>query len=307
MARRCKIFFSISWILPCFGICNLSLTSCVNEPYTPPEPPITPTDQQYLDFIDARSFSIAALGNTTAGTVWVRGTGWIVNRVDTTLNDYSYWLATNWHVIDGFNSLTSAQYRYADDSINIGSWNSYSSFSSFVPEAWQNFTTDDNKSTAIDFYVAKVNFGSPTGGYKTKLDNLNTYWNNNSHHINAFRQNYQSTSPTDKKYIAGYPVAGDNPYASYEEHVIMDSSAINLSHTFPETEDVKTDTSPQYRFPEKPPNWMDHGASGSMILDMDYHVCGVYWGGWVLQGSENFLPCASIMWFNTTNYVSNYL
>jgi hypothetical protein len=49
---------------------------------------------------------------------------------------------------------------------------------------------------------------------------------------------------------------------------------------------------------------MSGGASGSMIIDKDKNVCGIYWGGWQYQGDsgkllDKFAPCASI--FNSTD------
>jgi hypothetical protein len=38
---------------------------------------------------------------------------------------------------------------------------------------------------------------------------------------------------------------------------------------------------------------MNHGASGSPIVNANYEICGIYWGGWT--SSSWFDPYASII------------
>jgi hypothetical protein len=49
-------------------------------------------------------------------------------------------------------------------------------------------------------------------------------------------------------------------------------------------------------------NWMSGGASGSMVLDENYKICGIYWGGW--NTGNTFTPYASIFDSNYKNFIS---
>jgi hypothetical protein len=39
--------------------------------------------------------------------------------------------------------------------------------------------------------------------------------------------------------------------------------------------------------------WMNHGASGSAIINKNYDIVAIYWGGWYDEDDNWFIPGAS--------------
>jgi V8-like Glu-specific endopeptidase len=50
---------------------------------------------------------------------------------------------------------------------------------------------------------------------------------------------------------------------------------------------------------------MKAGASGSMVVNAKEEICGIYWGGFLMETSSNndFLPCASIFNSSVKNFI----
>lgn len=186
------------------------------------------TEQE--QYISNRTFSILARDGTYA----CAGTGWIISdATKQDANDYCYWMATNWHVIHGFDIYLSGNitYKYADSSVanmnGIIPYNNYVNFSKFEIEDKSKFVYEDPESTqffipCIDLYVVKVDFGNPTGAIKTKLDNLNKFQVEHNY-INKFASDNADTRLKNKA-IGGYPKKGSRTDGGkWEAHTITAS------------------------------------------------------------------------------------
>ncbi|XQP55645.1 MAG: DUF31 family putative serine protease [Mycoplasmoidaceae bacterium] len=319
---------------------SVSLIGCGGLP-TPPDPPAPETIET---FIQDRTFSLMASNwftetpeSITAKVFSCYGTGWIID--DATIdnpNDYVYYVATNWHVIRGMDTIRTTYqdwyyqgktYSYGDitlasDSSKCLSFNDYEYFKAgkFEYQDLTNFlyppTTDTN---GIDFYVAKCDFGTqPTKTIKAKFDRLNTQRKNKGY-INQFASIDDEGIIEAKKYIGGYPykevstaVRGgqwefheiDPGKFSYKEKGYGPHWIDNEAYGY-------KDISPQYRTDYNyGTDWMTGGASGSMLLTEDFKICAIYWGGEV-DSSESptwFRPRFSILKNNTdTDFISQWV
>ncbi|MBQ0045439.1 MAG: hypothetical protein KBS35_00930, partial [Mycoplasma sp.] len=207
---------SLKW-LSVLSVIPLSLTSvsfCLVSCGKKPQP--TPVPEDISEFIYNRTFSLQAL-NVSKGLCW--GTGWIIDDAtpDQT-NDYQYYIATNWHVIHGFDKLigeaTTVHYQYADMSLKDESepfidYSHYINFKSYTQLPLKNYMYQDEESSeffkkCIDLYVCKVDFGNPTSSIRTKLDTLNSERAEKGY-INKFVDGSTNEIQKKNKYIGGFP------------------------------------------------------------------------------------------------------
>lgn len=274
---------------------------------------------EYDQFISDRTFSICATGNKEGRAYWVRGTAWIINKKNSVSN-YEYYIATNWHVELGFEDINASPLTisYCDSNYltYYGQSNDYTKFHS-ISRYGDDCTYDGDKKHAIDMYIYDADFGNANDlkpKYKNKLDRINEYYLQHENHINNFITGYEKST----YYIGGYPVGSKNDApAKWEVHEINDSQSIayndsEWSHAIDGEEHPQNpqiiDISPQYIFPGTKTNWMSSGASGSMIINKDKDICGIYWGGWQYQDNkgkplDKFAPCASIFNSSVKNFV----
>jgi hypothetical protein len=113
--------------------------------------------------------------------------------------------------------VQATTFGYADSKSPDGITN-YSAFNSFVYEQPNNFCYEiDNLSKAIDFYVAKVDFGSnPSAGTKTKLDAINTYYATHNNHVNTFHKDFvQDININNPLFIGGFPAGINDTKPNY--------------------------------------------------------------------------------------------
>ncbi|MDR2461872.1 MAG: DUF31 family protein [Mycoplasmataceae bacterium] len=273
---------------------------------------ITISDEEVYDYIYDRTFSIGSFANFG----WTKGTGWILNKTDSN-EKYEYWLATNWHVKCGFDSLNGTK-KY---SFNRGTdgVKEYYSFSNFIWEQETNFMKNNNPLNAIDFFVAKVNFGDlQPSETKDKLDFLNVCYEQNSN-INLFEQIDDLSTNLGDEYICGYPSANyNNKVAHWEEHKLNErqifSDQSEVTHWINDSNSI-LDASLQYVFQPNYPNWwLSGGASGSMVVALNnektlIYIRAIYWGLFEDTISRTFFS-TSILWSSYNggyNYIANYL
>lgn len=325
--KAIKLITSLSLPILALSSLTFSLTAC-NEPDEPqpgpqPEPEITETPEEYIYH---RSFSIRILTVDKDGEYYYIhnycfGTGWLLD--DLTPNDhtdYKYYLATNWHVTQGIiNVYYDTPYYgwtigYADSSnsartdkiINIDLYPGFGE-NNFEIMDDDNFLFPGTTDEGIDFHICKVDFAGVEGENKEKLDFINNFYAKN-HYINKYSLSTMDTIKNKKLYIGGFPFKyatdGDFGGGKWEFHEMDGNEFLYMEKGgYPHGIDGTSisDTSAQYIYsPNMGDQWMTGGASGSMLINENYEVCGIYWGGWGTDDPVTFHPTFSL--FNTPDY-----
>ncbi len=315
-----SLFSSI--LLPytlCFVSCN---------PVQPEPEPEPTTEETAKEYIFHRTFSIMAIGEKIdqpgwASVVW--GTAWVISDVTKDINDdYEYWIATNWHVIDGQNQVcaetkpgTFGYYYGCSDSSEGLALTDYQPFSKYEIEDEENFTFDKNLEHAIDFYVVKVNFGKPQGQPKANLDYLNFYNNEKGYITKTFQVDNEKEYLDVESYVAGYPVNSNNK-AVWKYNELFDNYLTHWPKDIPGNiheivEDKVYDVAPTYNFANDyhvPLDWLPEGSSGSMLIgkiEGEWQVVAIYWGGIADMWLKQFQPFFSIFNSIDKNFVEPYI
>lgn len=300
------------------------LTSCNNSS-------ISTDIEQY---ISDRSFSLMASGiyrETRTKTDYLSnltfGTGWIIDDSTPSItNDYRYYVATNWHVVHGFDLIPTYEpergyeylgmiYSYADQSStnrvdNIINFDNYSVLENgaYIQMSPNNFVYPNEAKlkqiNCIDFYVCEIDFARVnafSNSIRQKLDRLNEFRKVNGY-INNFVSSDDPNIIAKKKYVAGYPFKEGFDGASGGRWELHDLEPKELSyvekgnpeesHWITDDPDKEQfyycDVSPQYACSvDKGSSWLTGGASGSMLITEDKEVCGIYWGGLSEEGTRN--------------------
>ncbi|MDR0674953.1 MAG: DUF31 family protein [Mycoplasmataceae bacterium] len=278
----------------------------------------------YSGYINDRTVSLMYYPDLSHIT---RGTGWIINKIDDQqTNNYRYWLATNFHVIASLPKTTALFYGSTDDTegSQINYRTGYTSFTDFTID--KNLYSDTTTVTTggitgnpgNDMVVIDVDFGSsPSGTMKAKLDKLNNEWTNSGEtgkrHINTFA-NFNNYQLTGTYRWGGYPVQNcadvnlnNNSYAEWHTDEIFDAqekvggdTSKNYCHGIESNiYGSVVDVSPQiYSDYNKFDSKMGAGASGSMLIDHNKNIVGIYWGG--LSQTSIFYPFFDI--FNNSDF-----
>lgn len=324
-------------------ISNIHLARYIPDPVVP---------ENIKTYIQDRTFSLMAFPVVTDGSKYFYGgyfcygTGWIIDdATPSDYTDYKYYVATNWHVIDGFKTVSdhdfspytyvTTYYAYGDLTSSSNPENIIDSIKDYtlIGSKGENYTEEPDRTTfmytptsenrGIDLYEATINFACskqgtvPSVTIKEKLDKLNQYRKTEGH-ITKFVKGDDPAIIAKTKYVGGYPykegydAEGEAVFGGkWEYHqIVSDLQYIETpwhKHTVGETTSIK-DCSSQYESDlDMPLDWMDGGASGSMLITEDCEVCGIYWGGWETIGEEEFYPSFSI--FNTSgkNFLDKYI
>lgn len=310
-------------------------------------------------FISDRTFSILGVAEIIDDPGYVStvlGTCWVIDDATCSVaNDYCYYVATNWHVTHGNDSLLNNpdeyqnfKYKYGDSSLTnrsdrIIDFRTYKDFKSCERQLDTSFTYSSPTPTTyfkpcIDLHVYKVDFGSPTGKIKTKLDGLNEL-KQSTGKINTFVNGDDTDIMLKNKYVAGYPAKesskcyggkwearklpfdsliycekGSVSWSGYggPGHAIgtpdINQKGVHIS--YPEGTESEPfyyyDISPQYEcLDDKGTDWMTGGASGSMLLTEDLEICGIYWGG--SSTASSFYPFFSLFKTEDKDFISHWL
>lgn len=321
MKRKCLIslFSLVGVITP-----TTFLVSCGGDQ---PDPPV-PTEGAEKYIYD-RTFSVLERGNIYGS--W--GTAWIIDdATPENTNDYTYYIATNWHVIHGMHSVMKSKRDtcYAKGTNPLDPLSGYYAFKSFEEEETSNFSFAPSRiysfESVIDFYVVKANFGDASylsTTIKQNLDELNDYRSEHGH-ITDFADIWTKPKSSENiyTYIGGYPVKQSNK-ATWEYHQIDPNKLESVDKEYIEdgyilahgvdsdTAPTQRDISPQYLAKyDFGSGWMDGGASGSMLItniNNEWKVLGIYWGGWTNEDQTAHFPGFSIFKSKYKNYIENYL
>lgn len=299
------------------------------------------TPENYLNDI---TFSITYRSNSNT---MILGTAWLLSRVGNSGNQY--YMVTNAHVILYGSSNTAKQFGDFDSNLYYWCANNSTEapgsgmfgYAPFISASVQKIASTD--SSGIDLAILKVDFGDFGTTFFNSLSSakalvankakkrLATFNAGNAEmgipasKIKGYKTTFESATRI-KKYIGGYPVADATNQASWEYHEIgwdTGSAILGTSATTPgaypnhfaynPTSSIKhyLDNTNQYRFADQPFSvaWMDHGASGSAVVDEYFNVSAIYWGGYENRDFQLFYPMASIIPVNSAgsnfwNYLS---
>lgn len=322
-------------------ISNIHLARYIPDPVVP---------ENIKTYIQDRTFSLMAFPVITdgfeyySGGYFAYGTGWIIDDATPNItDDYIYHVATNWHVIDGFEEVSQHDFpspflyyktvhAYSDwtcCSNPFGVLDSYEDYTFIDWEEESNYIEEPDESTfmyqpttnkrGIDLYEATINFASvngdvPSTTIKEKLDKLNTFREQKGY-INKFVKGNDPNIIAKTKYIGGYPfkktIYEDLFGGKWECHEIVSNLQYvdkpNRQHTISDESEIK-DYSSQYESNlDMQEDWMSGGASGSMLITEDCEICGIYWGGWQIIGDNEFYPAFSIFNKNDKNFLDKYI
>lgn len=329
--KKFKIITSICLFSATIGLTSATLTGCSCSGSNGADD--TPQSQYIAD----RTFSLLAVNSSYL----VFGTGWIIDK-PANANTYEYWLATNWHVTHGFEQLQNWNLFYADKSKANGegiiSEYNYEKINNFAIEDTNKFLFDDKATDyyipAIDLSIIRVNFGSPRGAIKDKLDRLNNKKNADGY-INKFVFDSQEIR-NKQKYVAGYPMkegswrvrggkwgaktipASNLRYIEYASQIIIGTKGHPIGNPkynqqghkiATGTEDFYYyDVAPQYMaINSYSDEFLGGGASGSMLITEDYEVCGIYWGIYTDATQHNARPSFSLLRTQKKDFLKDYI
>lgn len=291
------------------------------------------SSEDYYDYIAERTLSIGAIGVLSTGNLAgaSSGTMWFYKR----LGQYKYEFITNYHVWDGILSIANSE-DYANSVLAvIGNPKSCNPYTSTYGDYIQASGTIKNQIEAINPITVKV--GTYVDGSDTKdlymdmcaltLDLSLTYNQINStlsgttkgvsqlkseiDYINnhyGIGENIVNIS-TNKVllnqdiYIAGYPWANSEQSSDQRgftyltevktKPVKLDGPSLNkVSGTPYYTYQDECFMEPREVFA------LGGGASGSMAINEDFEVSGIYWGGMSKMSSSVYTFQPSIAFFN---------
>jgi hypothetical protein len=218
----------------------------------------------------------------------------LLSRIGTV--GYTYYLATNYHVIASMRETATLYYAYGNDPI-----------STYVPSGvWKPFTSHNinvlcSEKGGTDLAIIQVNFGgSIDQETQARLNRYNT--SSTAYDTDLLQpgktkilKHYKKAKIYYPKFILGYPVYVTG-FIKKKQHAIVDSQFVSSSkHEITNAAGKRFyDNTNQYLFASSSGgSWMSNGASGSAVLDYEYFVGAIYWGTIQFGGKKTQTPAAS--------------
>lgn len=279
----------------------------------------------YAEYIYDITYSVTFVSGGSGAS----GTCWLLSRIGST--GYQYYMATNDHVTNAMNySSANVYFAYSPSlfsSSNVGIAPYFQASSVSIENKSKFFTS----TYGIDLSIFSVNFGSsPNSGVKQRLDRYNTGGSAYADFLTAgvefedatdenvtknkistaikpgmTRVNTSATTGTISAssafVIGGYPHS-DNGTVQWETHSVLPTELSNTTNSRHQTYENSgdgvggIDSSDQYIFNNDNPyqtGWMDHGASGSILINNNYEAVAIYWGGFETENGSDYYPRAS--------------
>lgn len=253
----------------------------------------------YFNYIEQRSFSLHAND--------ARGTGWIYDKVNDDVNDFKYYMLTNWHVANlmfnsGDDEITDLQYysniSTEQDYVSFATFNMFSYDPDFQPY-FNSLDSTVNQKYIIDSYLLEVDFGSSIDfQLEQSLTSLNQDYCDNGY-VNKYSSTITSFG-AQQYYIAGYP----NGVWDYSTLQFKDATSLNPKYNEYDGGILGSDeyyrSGACYNFKANDAINMLGGSSGSMLINSDYEVIGQYWGqhlemDWKEEGISWYLSGACLL------------
>ena len=280
--------------------------------------------EDYFDYIHDRSFSLLVkFIDDKQDSYYMWGTCWILNKCDKDINSYHYYAATNLHVsYPAFSdqSLTILSYQYSDcKNEEWFSTNEYTEFGendiSVIDEYLTFSNIDEDEATkklnSIDFSILDVTFSNPKVDFKTKLNRINEFYKKNGN-INKFKNEVEDEITS--AYCAGFPMQeklGEYGTRYAYKHFIdlqLKKGGENYYHLIDDNFELR-DISDNYvsQISYANPFTLSGGSSGSMLINNQYEVLGIYWGGWTTPDKKHILPSFSIFHSTEYSFINQYI
>lgn len=265
-------------------------------------------EDEHYSYIQQRSFSCSDIEGR-------QGTCWVVNKVNDDVNDKKYWFATNFHVFpkDTYDRLYLCP--SVDKKIAKGNdryyWPGFKCLE--VKNKFEINAGDIDEKKTIDLTIFQLdindivdNSNYMNKNFSKRFDNLQKYYFDHNKHINSFADDYSQTTEDEPKYIVGYPSVDNFPtyksqkFTGSKPEQYTDKSNLNkISDT------GFYNIGEFYKFDYTQKIILDHGASGSMTIDENYNVCGIYWG---YYSNPGYSCCSDLIVSNSLgyNFIDNY-
>ncbi|MDR2828990.1 MAG: DUF31 family protein [Mycoplasmataceae bacterium] len=282
---------------------------------------VSMTPDEANDFIYQRTFSLRGGG--------YGGTGWLLKHITGESNNYKYYLMTNWHVSNVMPSNISFGYA-TTNAVDTAVTMQYSSL--IAGDAnWNNasYWSEDGILFGVDASLIEVDFTARTttdANLKTRLDALNTYGASGGHNnflFNSF-SNYNDLNISTAFYTGGYPGANWNGdrYPNNLAYWESGSDIINEKWNYfdSKTKNHSIDTNdeifsisnayvtPIYNLPDNGPLYkLGGGASGSMMIDENGNLLGLYWGGFKNTANTQYKCAFETFTWGDHNLFNDYL
>lgn len=288
MKKITKYFFLFCPIT--IYICPLT-SSCSNN---------NALSKDIYSFLYDRTFSISWSKN---GHGWF-GTGWLIKHISGTgLSNYSYDMMTNWHVRlsqEQLNAPVEKRWWFSDSQEFGSNANVMGIFSSFEYSGSACYDIIDGRKLGVDACVATVDFGNSGPKLTKRLDRVNEYADN--HNSFCVQIANSPLKPKDYIWMCGYPLYnwnqdeyvgpkwyGGNDYISEKNsHFQAKTNNHGIDDANPPTIISIADLYelPWHKTKESQPLFnMSGGASGSIVVNKNMEVIGLYWGGYIqIQG-----------------------
>lgn len=290
------------------------------------------SSEDYYDYIAQRTLSIGAIGisdDQLAGAS--SGTMWFYKRLD----EYKYEFITNYHVWDGILSIANDT-SFSDTALavmgNPESCNPYASTygdyiqaSGTIKDQIQTLNpitvkvgtyTDgsDTKDLYMDMCALTLDLSLTYKQIKTTLSGTTKGVSQLQSEINYINNNYvigekivnintNKVSLNQDLYIAGYPWANSEQYPGQRGFTYLTEVKTKL-HELAGPSLNKVSGTPYYTYQDEcfmePEEVfaLGGGASGSMVLNENFEVSGIYWGGMSVVSSGSYLFKPSAAFFN---------
>lgn len=312
---KLKVLFSIS-LLSISSLSLITLTSCKND--------LGDSDEIY-QYIYDRTFSIARVDKNKNAII---GTGWLIKHV----GNYRYEMFTNWHVENSQEAMPNESYYcYGIETQSLKFGGAISDYRQFDVkyDGYAKYYDKSGISLGVDAAIATVDFNNSllTAFLKSRLDSLNAYADLHGSMLVKLASKHLEVG--DNIYIAGYPVknwdgdsnnsagspcwyGGEDIVGDLFEYFQNKKKSHNIDESEPAT---KYSIADEYVLREqetaKPRNNLFHvgaGASGSMALNKDMELVGLYWGGFTDSADKPkyFAPSVESFFSFTSNKSPSY-
>ncbi len=264
---------------------------------------IMPTDEsaiEHLNYINDRSFSMQAYSDE--GFI-SSGTGWIYDKVSTTDNPYDFYIATNFHVWNGFitNGPISYINFYVYDDVTSDIRRSIDSITVSVDDINEVMDADGNPMGQLyedgDGNIAQTDFSLIEVDFSSAID---TKWNqstseivkrfdkfNEMDHVNQFATE-GSLNTGDDLYVLGFPGKTNGPTQTWSKMEYNNSfdSGLKSSGNFRIVDNYYQSGTQCYTSYNESIVQMTSGSSGSMVINGNNEIVGIYWGMWLLPNES---------------------
>lgn len=273
-------------------------------------------DNDIYQFISDRTYSIGFTGSSVgqAGTAWI-----LKDATPENTNDFVYYFATNAHVCEILKTTTNPV------SIEVPTNNSIATYNFFTGQEYtqrkdieceyflknkeninttykETYTIDNDLKKSIDYRIIKLDLSKSIGldlHDGLNIENNLLRVNNYCAQHNGYAIDFATSADFYEQpyYIAGYPYNNMSPeWQGFKiSNITLSGPAQSREIHLNNNSNTKVyDNSPQIILPKvKGQYFLQPGSSGSMLVNKNKKLLGIYWGGY--EQLNQFTPYVSII------------